>query len=330
MRFAVGIIILAITTSVSDAAQVHLKDGSIVVGKIKSLADGEDLVVDTKYMDDVEIEWDAVEEIRETQPVVVELFDGRRMSGQVVLNDQGLTITRGEEELLIPPEQVFAIDEDNVNFVDGLEANTDLGMNIVRGNNRVTQISFGGGIGYDAKNFETSVEGTTIVNEQTETQDTRRLTLSGSYIHKFVNNWTANGLYQFESDDQQGLDGRSLLGAGVGKRLVNQRRHRVNLIAGLAVNSEDFVDMTREESLEGLLGAYYRMRWAVDFDVSLLLFPSLEQGNRLRTQFDSTLSVDLLADLDLKFTFYNRSDSVPPPGNEKNDYGLTLGLSWEL
>ena len=66
----------------------------------------------------------------------------------------------------------------------------------------------------------------------------------------------------------------------------------------------------------------------VDIDVSLFVLPSLEQSDRLRMQFDSTLTVDLFADLDFKLTVYDRYDSQPPEGNDTNDSGLTLGLSW--
>lgn len=43
---------------------------------------------------------------------------------------------------------------------------------------------------------------------------------------------------------------------------------------------------------------------------------------------EQTLSVDLIADLNFRLTFYDRYDSQPPVTNDKNDYGLTLGLSW--
>jgi putative salt-induced outer membrane protein YdiY len=66
----------------------------------------------------------------------------------------------------------------------------------------------------------------------------------------------------------------------------------------------------------------------VDIDLSLFVFPNLEQSDRIRSQFDGTLSLDVVADLDLKLTFYNRYDSQPPAGNDKNDAGMTLGLSW--
>ena len=71
------------------------------------------------------------------------------------------------------------------------------------------------------------------------------------------------------------------------------------------------------------------MRWAADADLTFAAFPNLEESDRLRTQFDGSLSFDLFSDLDFKITVYNRYDSQPPPGNEKNDTGVTLGLSWE-
>lgn len=323
----IGFSLLVCCLSSTDAAEVHLKDGSLVVGKVLRLIDGEDLVVDTEYMDEVTVEWDAIVSIRETQVVEVELFDGRRVFGAFVLDEKGLTIL-GDEPRTFRPNEVFGIGEVSETFWDGLDVYTDLGMNVVRGNNRVTQISFGGGIGYEARDFETSVDITTILNEQERTDNTRRVTLSSSYTHKFRRNWTLTGLYQFESDEQQNLDGRSMLGGAVGKRLINSRRHRLDLFGGAVINSEKFTDLPREQTPEGLFGATYRLRSRVDIDLSLAVLPNLEQSDRIRSQFDGSLSLDVISDLDLKLTVYDRYDSQPPVGNDKNDTGMTLGLSW--
>ncbi len=329
MRFAFGALLIVLGWSAVNAAEVYLKDGSVVIGTIKSLADGEDLDVDTEYMDVVTIDWDAIDEIRGSRIVDVELFDGRRILGKVDLNEDGLSII-GEDTLIVQLAEVFAIDEVSDTFWEALDVYTDLGMNIIRGNNQVTQVSFGGGVGYNARKFEIKIDGTTIINEQTDALDTRRVTLSGVYTRKFGNNWTGSGLLQFERDDQQGLKGRSLLGGALGRRLYNNRRMRFDLFGGIALNSEEFVGEPRTETPEGLLGAGYRLRASrgIEFDVSLIVFPSLETSDRVRSQFDSSLSIDLFADFDFKLTFYDRYDSQPPVGNETHDYGLTLGLSW--
>jgi putative salt-induced outer membrane protein YdiY len=167
------------------------------------------------------------------------------------------------------------------------------------------------------------------VNEQTNAQDTRRLTFNADYAYHLQYGWKAGAYYQFESDEQQGLSGRSLFGAGMTKRLINQRRHRLEVVGGLALNVEEFDGLPRNESLEAVLGATYRLRWFFDTDLSYRIYPSLEENGRLRTEFDGSISFDLLSDLDFKITAYDRYDSAPPLGNANNDTGLTFGLSWD-
>ena len=105
---------------------------------------------------------------------------------------------------------------------------------------------------------------------------------------------------------------------------------RFDLFGGLVINNEEFEGQPRTESLEGLVGATYRLRSAkgIDIDASLAVLPNLETSDRVRVQFDGSLSFDLFSDLDFKLTVYDRYDSQPPPGNETNDTGVTLGLSW--
>ena len=317
------------TIDICDAATLHLKDGSLIVGSILELNDGEDLVVDTEHMDEVVIEWEAVDQITETTPLDVELFDGRRFSGQVVREGDDVVIeVAGTALQQFSAEDIYQMREYTTSLWDGLSVDTNLGMNLVRGNNRVTQLSFGAGIGFENQSYETLLRGTSIVNEQEAAGDTRRTTLSGSYAHKFNDGWQAFGSLQFEADEQQDLDGRTLLAGGLGRRLYNTRKHRFELFGGLALNAERFAGLEDVESLEGVVGSTYRMRWIADLDATLLVLPSLEESNRLRTQFDAVLSFDLYSDFDFQITVYDRYDSRPPAGNDKNDTGVTLGLSW--
>ena len=326
----VMLIVIGLVFSMADAAEVHLSDGSVVIGTILSLEDNEDLIVDTEYMDKVTIEWKAVEKVSGTQVIEVELFNGQRLFGEVAVDAENLSIVGDETTVTLPRDRVFAIAEVNETFWEGLEAYTDLSMNITRGNNETTQLSFGGGVGYVGRNFETSIDATSTINEQTDGQDLRRATLASNYTYRLPRSWQASGLLQFESDEQQGLDLRTLVGGAIGNRVYNQRHVRFDLFSGLVLNSEEFVGQARTESLEGLLGAAYRLRGrrGVDIDASLAILPSLTEGGRVRGQFDGSLSFDLFSDLDFKVTVYDRYDSDPPAGNETNDTGFTLGLSW--
>ena len=312
----------------ADAAKVHLQDGSVVIGSIIGLTDGDDLIVDTEYMDEVVIEWDAVDRIADTDILDIELYDGTRYAGKLSREGSDVEID-GDSLRRVSAGDIYEVQEYNETILDGFSAETSLGMNLIRGNNRVTQISVGAEVGYEDQNFETRLRGTSIVNEQVDAGDTRRSTLTGSYAQKFNKGWQAIGSLQFETDEQQGLDRRTLLAGGIGKRVLNVRAHRLELFAGLAHNVERFSGIPEATSLEGLFGTRYRMRSFADIDASVMVLPSLEESDRLRVQFDAVLSFDLYSDLDFQLTVYDRYDSQPPAGNEKNDTGVTLGLSWE-
>ena len=90
MRIALLFICFILGTA--TAAEIHLRDGSVVIGTILTLDHSEDLVVDTEYMDEVVIEWEAVTEIRETQVIEVELFNGERLFGKVAVDEKGVSI----------------------------------------------------------------------------------------------------------------------------------------------------------------------------------------------------------------------------------------------
>ena len=311
-----------------DAAELRLRDGSVVHGTILRLVDGDKLTVDTRHMDQVTIDWDAIESITDTEVVEVELFDGRQVLGKIVLEGGVLTVDDGAA-LIADPGTVFAMSEVNETFGERLTAYTDLGSNFVRGNNRVSQVSLGAGLGYTAPTWSSSLRVSSIVNEQTNAENTRRLTMNADYSRDLADRWQAVGFFQFEADEQQRLDGRSLLGGGVGRRLLNQRQHRLSAYGGLVLNVEQFEGAPQNESTEAFLELRYRLRWRFDADLSYTVFPSLEESDRVRTQFDGSLSVDLLSDLDFRLTVYDRYDSRPPPGNKTNDSGLTMGLRWE-
>ena len=309
-------------------AEIKLADGSVIQGTILSLVDGEDLTVDTAHMDEVVIEWEAVVSIEGSQIVEVELFDGKQLMGTVRHDGKSLQVA-AVDHLTIDANDVFSITEVNETFQERISAYSDLGSNFVRGNNTVSQLSLGLGLGYTAPDWEAYIRASTIVNEQNGADSTRRFTLNGNYMQDIGDNWLALGLYQFESDEQQGLSGRSLVGGGLGRRLWNNRMHRLSAYGGFVLNVEDFDDLSRSESTEAFLELRYRLRWLFDTDISYAVFPSLDNDNRLRTQFDGSVSMDLFSDLDFKVTVYDRYDSDPPAGNSTNDTGVTMGLHWD-
>jgi putative salt-induced outer membrane protein YdiY len=315
---------VAIQTS---AAQITLSDGSIVYGSITELSEGENLIVDTSHMDEVTIAWDAVVSISEVGDVEIELFDGERIIGDFSVSGS-VAVIDGDLARELDPAEIFSITDVKDSWSERITAYTDFGSNVVRGNNQVSQLSLAAGLGIETLDHEFSLETTAIINEQVDVPNTRRGTLSANYAYNLPRNWQAVSYLQYETDEQQNLDGRSILGVGGGKRFINNRRHRLDTYLGVAVNVEQFTDLPREETAEGFVGFNYRWRSWADADVSYYVYPSLEVSNRVRTELDASLSFDLISDLDFKLTVFDRYDSDPPEGNTNNDTGVTMGLSW--
>ena len=69
----------------------------------------------------------------------------------------------------------------------------------------------------------------------------------------------------------------------------------------------------------------------LDANTSLYVFPSVTDLGRVRIQFDTRFSYELLKDFTVALTFYDSFDSRPPTaGVEKNDFGVTFGLGWKF
>ena len=63
---------------------------------------------------------------------------------------------------------------------------------------------------------------------------------------------------------------------------------------------------------------------------NLALYPSLTESGRVRLSMDANYRQDLFGDLYLSFSFYDEFDSQPPTGGNKNDFGTTLALGWDI
>ena len=94
---------LCLVVVTAPAAEIKLTDGSVIVGTILELKDSEDLIVDTEHMDEVTIEWEAIREISDTQLIEVELFNGQRLFGRVMLDEKGVSIIGDDTTVTLPP-----------------------------------------------------------------------------------------------------------------------------------------------------------------------------------------------------------------------------------
>jgi len=124
---------------------------------------------------------------------------------------------------------------------------------------------------------------------------------------------------------------------GLGYHVVKQPDQTFDLSAGLAYTWDRYrtpqvVDgemRSRHDHLELLLAeeSNNKLSDTTKFKQKLTIYPSVSQGDGVRTVFDAGLSVAMTKQLALTATLSHRFDSQPGDGVKKNDTLFVTGIS---
>jgi hypothetical protein len=148
-------------------------------------------------------------------------------------------------------------------------------------------------------------------------------------------------LNTLERNDELGIDARLTSGAGLARYFAQDQDSEIMLFAGAVanqewtdVNGEGLEEDESQSSLEGVLGATWRIFRFGDPDVSLsssaFLYPSLTESGRHRGNLDVSLRREIISDLFFDISFYESYDSDPPSGGETTDYGFVTSVGYKF
>ncbi len=118
--------------------------------------------------------------------------------------------------------------------------------------------------------------------------------------------------------------------------MVQTNSSQLRLSAGVNLNRENYTGSdTVSVSGEGVVGgdflAFHFDSPTLDVNTSLYVYPSVTDPGRIRIQFDSRFSYELLKDFTVALTLDDWFDSRP--GSEtaqKNDFSVTFSLGWNF
>jgi hypothetical protein len=314
---------------------IYLKNGDRLTGEIKAMARGK-LQLSTDHMGTVAIEWEQIRQISSTTDHSVELTSGQRFHGALKKSDAENTLVvntpLGPANMSI--DDVFAMYPVEANFWERLDLNVDLGISWDKGS-QVGKYNFGLDAVYRRPQSISHASLSTEITTQEIAADTRRSVLSGLHNVFKPNKRFTSYFANLESNDQLGIDLRSLVGAGYGWVPLRTQRNWFSFALGLDVNHEIPTRGEPETNLEGvgwLTYEYYKFSTPErSFKTNLKVFPSITDFGRWRASFTSDFRWEIFTDLFWVLSFYTEYDNKPISIlAESIDYGVTSSIGYKF
>jgi hypothetical protein len=316
----------------ADTDLVVLKNGDRMHGEIKGMEYGR-LQFSTTTMSTVYVEWDKVAGLLSPRFFEFELMDGSRYYGSLEPADAGALGVAFEGQVTpLDVARVVRIRRIKSSFWDRLDGSISLGASYAR-SSEIGQGSLSVSVGTRRPAFEFRTDFSTTITIQPDQPDQSRTTGGVSYRRLLRNRWFVPGTGRLERNTDLGLDLRSSAGGGIGRNLVQTNRSVLGASGGLVLNRENPVDGDSTTNVEVFVGGTYEFFTydtpKTNLDTSFVLYPSLNVSGRYRTDFNLTLSREIVKDFTVGATAYDSYDNKPPGGSSStHDFGFSLNIGW--
>jgi hypothetical protein len=315
---------------------VTLRNGDRVTGEILSLQYGV-LAIKTNDMGTISIEWPAIRAISSKYTFFVERIGGTRYYGTVHTDDAGGFVVgdAGQDAQNMTMPDVTRLSQVEEGFWQRISGNLAFGYNYTKSSDvSVGSLSFNST--YRAPGNESTLRASALRTEAPETGETDRDQIA--FVMRFLrpekNYWLF--LSSLERNEELGIDGRLQLGGAIGRHFMQRRDSEISGMLGLALSQEWATGEDKsQQSVEGVIGAEWRIfrfsKPETSLSSSLVLYPSLTESGRYRSELNISLTRDLIEDLTFDLSYYNSYDSEPPDVTaSKTDYGIVTSLGYKF
>jgi hypothetical protein len=311
---------------------IYLTNGDRITGDIKELDRGK-LRVKTATMDTVYLTWVDVAHIESPKYLRIFVTDGTYRYGTLrktdtpdaigVVEKSGLVEVRNDSVSAIRPlrvDQAFwrRLEGDARGGFDYKKGSDLLNINIAS-NIRLREEKYEIGFGFELNQVS-----------RTENSDSSRSELGGDYTRFRKNRWFWRSSLALESNDELGIDLRTIGAATIGRYLMQTSTKRFEINAGLAASHEERIASEDVDSLEGVVRSSFDIFIlnvpVTRLSASINVYPGITERQRLRVNTDVTLRNEIVRDLFWDLQFYSTYDNQPPEGAQSRDYGIITSL----
>lgn len=345
-------ILLIATVALACTARadtITLENGDRLTGTIVK-SDAKELILKT---DDatglITLQWSAVREITSSAPLYVVTQQGTTVGGIVTTEGSDLVVTPSSgAPQRVPLADATAIRSQSEEtayerslhpgLLESWESNASLGFGLARGNSRTTNLA----IGFNATRATMHDKLTAYMNSiyassglivgpggaaGVTADDIRGGTM---YQHDLFARAFAYGSADFEYNQLQFLNLRSIVGAGAGYHAIKRTDTTLDLFGG--------ANYTRESYSTGILRNIaaltfgdlfqHQMGKATTFNQTLDFYPDISNPGQYLIALDISLATKIKAWLGWQSTLSERYISDPIPGTVGNDLIFSTGLNF--
>jgi putative salt-induced outer membrane protein YdiY len=316
---------------------VVMKNGDRITGQVKKLEHGQ-LFIETPYVETpIPVDWLQVQRVESDARYQLEMSDGRRLAGTIEKIATGenpnrdFRIEDAGMETRLPAADVVAIESQKSSVWKQMKGSVDFGFSYASGS-ADTAVNLDAATSYRSTEFQIGTSLNSSFSGRTESGSTNRQDLSTTsavYLsrHAFVGN-----LMDFLSSNQQSIDLRQTYGGGYGRYFIRTNNTQLSWLGGVVYVKERYNSHSglnpKDQNAEGLLQLdydWFRFNTS-ELQASLQLYPGLSDTGRVRTNLNTSYSVNLTHDLAFRFDLWDTFDTRPPVTARRNELGVSTGF----
>jgi hypothetical protein len=307
--------------------KVHLKNGDILTGEIKSLKLG----LLTYKMDGpgtISIKWEEVTKISSDK-----IFEITLKRGNLVVTTFDSLYKLYHISSLDEIVEIIPIKD---RFLTRLIGDANLGFNYTKSNS-ILQFNFSSNISYIIPKVEIDLKiNSVLTNYYKDSSLSKKEDIIGSLRRDWNTKYFWGGSLGWQKNTELGLANRYLVSGVLGLNAMTDNHNRLLFSGGLSYNQEQSLESNQfTGNLDALFGAvykrFYRSTPKLSIDADYLIYPGISDWGRIRMQADLNVSVEIFKDFNTGLVFYYSYDNKPPAGSFSNDdYGLMITIGFEF
>ena len=325
---------------------IQLTSGEWLKGELNALYNYS-LEFDSDELDLLKLDWDDVKQIRTAGPKSIRIEDSDSepitVIGVLTMTESKFLITSGDDVQEFDREQVVSIAEGAQREIDLWTGKISLGANIRGGNSDLTDSSLLANTRRRTavSRFVVDYVGNYSKAEGIETSNNHRL---NSYYDAFISSkffWRTIAAEYFR-DIFKNIEHQVSVGTAFGYDFIRTSKTEWEVSGGVGAVYKKFVSVEEGSAIDNTspslgVGTKYDteftswMDYLLDFSFQIVD----KDSGRYTHHFLTTLSTDLLSDLDLDISFVWDHVQDPQPTADglvpqRDDYQLILGVAYEF